>query len=49
MIEDLNNKELWNVLMELYRRIDDVCDENKFYLSEYLNLMDLLDEILSNY
>jgi len=42
------NSELRELLIELLKRGDDICDEDCFYLTEFENLMDMLDEILSN-
>ncbi|MBR1715790.1 MAG: hypothetical protein IJ717_12720 [Treponema sp.] len=42
------NSELRELLIELLKRGDDICDEDRFYLTEFENLMDMLDEILSN-
>ncbi|MBR4629558.1 MAG: hypothetical protein IKO57_03825 [Treponema sp.] len=42
------NSELRELLIELLKRGDEICDNDCFYLTEYERLIKMLDEILAN-
>ena len=41
------NDELRNILLQMYLHIDDFCDENKCYDSEFNKIIKYLDNLLS--